>query len=166
MKNRLLIPFALLVALGALAVAGCGGDDDTTSDTTGASGTSGVTGAALTQEEWVKQADALCAAGDKEINQAGQELFGGAQPSNDQIEQFATDVLIPNIQSQLDGIRALTPPEDIADDVTTLLDDANEALDEIRDDPSLVLASDADSPFADVNQQAQDLGLKNCGSGS
>ena len=40
MKNRLLIPFALLAALGALAVAGCGGDDDTTDETTGVSGAS------------------------------------------------------------------------------------------------------------------------------
>ena len=165
MKNRLLIPFALIAAIGALAVAGCGGDDDDTTDTTGASGTSGVTGTALTEEEWVQQADAICAAGDKEINQAGQELFGNQQPSQADIEDFANDVLIPNIQSQLDAIRALVPPEEIADDATQLVDAANEALDEIRDDPSLVTASDADSPFADVNQQAQDLGLSDCGDG-
>ncbi len=162
MKNRVLIPFALLAAVGALAVAGCGDDDETT-DTTGASGASGVTGTALTEDEWIEQADAICAAGDKEIDQAGNELFGGQQPSQADLEQFATDVLVPNIQSQLDGLRALTPPEDIADDVTTLLDDANEALDEIRDDPSLVTANGSDSPFADVNRQAQGLGLSECG---
>ena len=49
--------------------------------------------------------------------------------------------------------------------MTTLLDDANAALDEIRDDPSLVTAEGADDPFADVNAQAQDLGLTDCGNG-
>ncbi len=164
MKNRLLIPFALLAALGALAVAGCGGDDETTEATT-ESGASGVTGTALTQEEWATQADAICAAGDKEINAAGNELFGAQQPSEAEIEQFANDVLVPSIQGQLDAIRALTPPEDIADDVTVFLDDANAALDEIRDDPSLVAVSDSESPFADVNAQADELGLTKCGDG-
>ena len=49
--------------------------------------------------------------------------------------------------------------------MTTLLDDANAALDEIRDDPSLVAAQGADDPFADVNAQAKDLGLTDCGNG-
>jgi hypothetical protein len=165
MKNRLLIPFALLAALGALAVAGCGGDDDTSS-TTGTSGTSGVTGTALTQEEWAKQADAICATADKEVDAAGEEIFGGQQPSQDQIDGFVTDTLVPSIQGQLDAIRALTPPEDIADDVTSFLDDANAALDEIRDDPSLVSANGDEGPFTEVNQQAKDLGLAECGSSS
>ena len=164
MKNRLLTLLTILAALGALAVAGCGDDDDTSS-TTGASGASGVSGTALTEDEWIQQADEICAAGDKEINQAGNELFGGQQPSQAQIEQFANDVLVPNIQAQLDAIAALTPPEEIAGDVTQLLDDANAALDEIRDDPSLVAASASDDPFAEANKEAKALGLTDCGGG-
>ena len=162
MKNRLLIPFALLVALGALAVAGCGGDGDTTSDTTGASGTSGVTGAALTEDEFVSQANAICKAGDQGINQAGEDVFGGQKPSQAELDQFVTDTVVPSIQGQIDAIRALTPPEDIADDVTTFLDDAEAALSEVEDDPSLLQASDNDGPFADVNDQADALGLTEC----
>ena len=165
MKNRLLIPFALLAALGALAVAGCGGDDDTTDTTAGASGASGVSGAALTEQEWLTQADAICAAGNKEIDQAGNDLFGGQQPTDAQIEQFANDVLIPNVQGQHDAIEALTPPETMADDVTQLLDDLDAALNEVRDDPSSIAASDNAGPFAQVNQEAKDLGLKECGNG-
>jgi hypothetical protein len=165
MKNRLLIPVALLAALGALAVAGCGGDDETT-DTTAVAGASGVGGIALTQEEWAEQADTICATADKEIDAVGEELFGGQQPSQDQIDEFVTDALVPSVQGQLDAIQALTPPEEIADDVTAFLDDANAALDEIRDDPSLAASEGGDSPFADVNQQAKDLGLEECGSDS
>ena len=165
MKNRLLIPFALLAALGALAVAGCGGDDDTSS-TTGTSGASGASGTALTQDEWAKQADAICATADKEVDATGRELFGNEQPSQDQIDEFVSDTVVPSIQGQLDAIRALTPPEDIADEVTAFLDDANAALDEVRDDPSLVSAEGGDSPFADVNATAKELGLQECGSDS
>jgi hypothetical protein len=164
MKDRLLILFTTLAAIGALAIAGCGGDDDTSS-TTGASGASGVSGAALTEDEWVQQADQICAAGDKDIDQAANDTFGGQQPSQAEIEQFANDTLIPNIQAQLDAIQALTPPEEIADDATQLVDDANAALDEIRDDPSLVAASSSEDPFAEVNKEAQALGLHACGNG-
>jgi hypothetical protein len=161
MKNRLLIPFALFAALGALAVAGCGGGDDTSS-TTGTSGASGVTGTALTETEFVSQANAICKAGDKDVNAAAQDTFGGQQPTDAQVEQFATETLVPSIQGQIDGIRALVPPEDIADDVTTFLDDAEAALGQIQDDPSLLQASNNEGPFADVNKQADALGLTSC----
>ena len=78
------------------------------------------------------------------------------------LEQFATDILVPAIQGQIDGIRALPAPEEIADDVSTFLDDAESALDEVEADPSLLAASDNEGPFADVNAQAEDLGLTSC----
>ncbi len=160
MRNRLLIPFAILAALGALAIAGCGDDDETT--TSGATGATGVAGAPLTEAEFVSQANDICTTGDKAINQAGNELFGGQQPTEAEVEQFANDVLIPSIQGQIDAIRALAAPEEIANDVTTFLDDAEAALDEVRDDPSLLQASDNAGPFADVNDQADALGLTEC----
>ena len=72
---------------------------------------------------------------------------------------------MPSIQGQIDAIRALTPPEDIADDVNTFLDDADAAVAEIEADPSLAAASDNDSPFTEVNRQASELGLTECGDG-
>jgi len=159
MKNRLLIPFALLVALGAIFVAGCGGDDDT-STTTGTSGASGASGTALTQEEFVSQGNAICAAGNKELDQAGNDIFSqGQKPTDAQLQQFA-DVAVPSIQGQIDAIRALTPPADIADDVTTFLDDAESALDQVKADPTLF----EQEPFADVNKQATAIGLDECAS--
>jgi hypothetical protein len=164
MRSRLLIPFTILAALGAFVATGCGGGDDTSSSTTAAAGASGASGTALTQDQWVTQANAICAAGNKETDAAAQDAFGGQQPSQAQIEQYATDVLIPSIQGQIDAIRALTPPEDIADDATAFLDDAETALDQVRDDPSTIAAGNSDGPFADVSQEAHDLGLTECGS--
>jgi hypothetical protein len=161
MKNRLLIPFALLAALGAIFVAGCGGDDDTSS-TTGTSGASGVSGTALTQDEFVSQANAICDAGDKDVSQAQQDTFGGEKPSQAELDQFVTGTLVPSIQGQIDAIRALTPPEDIADDVTTFLDDAEDALGQVEQDPALVEGSDNNGPFEPVNAEARQLGLDSC----
>ena len=150
MRNRLLIPLALAAAIGAVAVAGCGDDDDDTADGSGET---------LTEEEFVTQANQICADGDKEIAQAGQEVPDNA--SQQDINAFVVDVVVPSIQEQLDGIRALAAPEEIADDVDTLLTDAEAALGEVEDDPTLVLADD-DGPFADVNRQADALGLTKC----
>jgi hypothetical protein len=150
MRNRLLIPLALLAAGGALAVTGCGDDDETT------------TSASLTEDEFVSQANEICATGDKEIDAVARETFTGQEPSDAEVEQFATDVVIPSIQGQIDAIRALTPPEEIAGDVTTFLDDAEAALAEVEDDPLLLQASDNAGPFADVNDQADALGLTEC----
>jgi len=161
MRNRLLLPFAILAALGALVVAGCG-DDEETSSTTGTSGASGVSGVALTEDEFLTQANEICSTGDKALDEAAKETFGGGQPSAAEIEQFADDFVVPSIEIQIDGIRALTPPEEIAADVTTFLDDAEAALDEVRDDPSLLQESNNAGPFADVNEQADALGLTDC----
>ncbi len=164
MTNRLLIPFALLAALGVLAIAGCGGGDDSSTSTTGASGATGVAGAPLSEDEFLKQGNAICAAGNKEIDQAAQDAFTGQQPTDAQLQQFA-DIAVPSIQGQIDAIRALPAPEAIADQVTTFLDDAQSALDDVKADPSLFAAGDgANDPFADVNQQAKALGLDECGS--
>jgi hypothetical protein len=163
MRSRLLIPVALIAALGALAVAGCGGDDETSSTTSTAPGASGVSGAALSEDEFAKQGNAICAAGNKAMNQAAEGIFTQQKPTDAQLQQFA-DIAVPSIQGQIDAIRALPAPESIADQVGTFLDDAQSALDEVEADPSLLAASDSDDPFADVNQEADDLGLNECGS--
>ncbi|HEY8001573.1 MAG: hypothetical protein ACHQJ5_09480 [Vicinamibacteria bacterium] len=161
MRSRLLIPLALTAVLGAVAVAGCGGDDETAS--TSASGANGIDGPALTEAEFATQGNAICAAGNKELDAAANEVFTGQKPTDAQLQQYA-DIAVPSIQGQIDAVRALPAPESIADQVGTFLDDAQSALDEVEADPSLLAASDADDPFADVNQQADDLGLTECGS--
>jgi len=108
MRKSLTLLAVAAIAVGMLA-AGCGGDDDET------------TTAAPSKQEFIKQADAICVKGDKELDQAGRETFGKGQPSKQEIEQFATDTLVPNIQGQIDGVRALTPPELLADEENPVL---------------------------------------------
>lgn len=156
MTNRILIPFALIGAVGALAVAGCGGGEDSSSTSTSA-------GAPLTEAAFVSQGNDICAAGNKELGQAANESFVDRNPTDAQLQQFA-DVAVPNIQGQIDAVRALQPPESMAADVTTFLDDAQDALDQAENDPSVFAAGGSNDPFADVNDEATQLGLDVCAS--
>jgi hypothetical protein len=158
-----LIPLAVICAALALVLAGCGGDDDTstTSTTSVDSEATGTSGAALTETEFLAQGNAICLAGNQELEQAANDAFAGGQPTDAQIEQFAA-VLVPNVQGQVDAIRTLTPPAELADEVETFLSDAEDALAQVADDPSLLAAND-DGPFVTVNQQARQIGLDECG---
>ena len=53
-------------------------------------------------------------------------------------------------------------PADITDQVDTFLSDAQDALDQVENDPSLVAAGDSDDPFADVGKEATAIGLDQC----
>jgi len=161
MRERYLSMFAVAAATAALGVAGCGGDDETTIADIGASGTTGASVVAtLSADDFAQQANAICRAGNQELDAAAETLLGG-EPSDADVEAYVTDTLVPSIQGQVDAIRALPAPEELSGDVETFLDDAQSALDELEADPSL-LASEQDEVFADVNQQAQDLGLTEC----
>jgi hypothetical protein len=169
---RIATLLALALAAGLIA-AGCGDDDDdtatTASTTTVSTGATGATGAAtgepLTKDEFIAQADAVCKAGDKKIDAAAKETFsGGGQPSQADQEAFVTDDVIPNVQDEVDGIAALTPPEGDEDEVSAIVDSAQDAIDQIESDPSaLTEGASADDPFAEANQLAKEYGLKVCG---
>ncbi len=161
MRNRLLICTALACAAFALVLTGCGGDDDSTTTTEAASGATGGESAALTVDEFVAEGNAICAAGNDDLDALANETFTAEQPTADQIEQFA-GVLVVNVQGQIDALRALSPPEELAGDVDTFLSDAEEVLGQVEADPALLETSDSSDPFIDVNAQAEELGLIEC----
>jgi hypothetical protein len=170
---HLKISLAALMAT-ALIVAGCGGDDTTTtssSSTTaaGASGASGASGAAgevagggLLPDDFAADANAICVAGNDEIDAAGAEQFGGSnqEPSQADQQSFVNEILIPSIRGQIDALRALGDPDEGAEELSAVLDDAESALQEIEDDPSL-LTGESD-PFAGIDDQFKELGLPAC----
>jgi hypothetical protein len=134
------------LAVGLVA-AGCGSSDDDS----------------LTKAEFLKQGNAICSKGNKEINQGAKSTFTTKQePSKAELNKFAEDTLIPSVQGQIDDFRDLNPPSELEDQVNSFLDDAQAALDKGKADPS-TLTSDKQDPFKDVNQTAVKLGLKACG---
>jgi hypothetical protein len=142
---------AVMVAVGAL-LAGCGDDEE-----------------ALTEEELVEQANAICEEGNERLDTAFEEAFADLgpdeEPDADQVAALIEDTLIPSVQTQIDELGDLEPPDELADAYEQLLDDAQQALDDleeqVQDDPESLLQQEED-PFAEVNAQAEELGLTAC----
>ncbi len=165
---------AIIGVAGSLFVAGCGGDDDESEDAqpvaedvgaSGASGASGETGAAgLLPAEFVREADAVCTDGDAVIDDAAKKLFGNPnkEPSKADQVAFVEDTVLPGIQTQLDRLGALDSPETGVEEYETFLSNAQEVLDELKDDPGAIVNDQNADPFAAVEKQAAELGLKEC----
>ena len=65
------------------------------------------------------------------------------------------------MQRQIDDIRDLEEPDDLSDDVTEALDQAEEDLQELRDLGADVVTATED-PFAETNELLTDIGLNVC----
>lgn len=163
---RLRTSWLVALALTAVVAVGCGDDDEeTTTAATGAETTTEANGEPLSKEEFIAQADQICAEGDAEIDQAAGETFAGGEPTPEEQEAFVTDTVLPNIQGQIDGLRALTPPEGDEEEVAEILDAAQTAIDESEEDPSLIGPGGGGSdPFEEASKLASDYGLEDCGS--
>ena len=133
-----------LLAIGLIA-AGCGDDDE-----------GGETGA-LTKQEFIAQADAICQRDSEEIAQAGSEIESQAD-----VDEFVSKTLIPKLQDEIDSLGDLGVPEGDDAQVEAILDAAQQGLDEIKADPSLA-QSQATNPLNEASALAQDYGLKVCG---
>ena len=140
MKRNLRLVAVAALAAGLLA-AGCGDDDDESSD--------------LTHEEFVTQANEICTEGNAELQQSGPE--GG--PGSAEFDAFITDTLIPNVQGQIQDIRDLGIPEE-DEDLNATLDEAEDITNEIADDPAIL--TEGGDPFAPVNDELTEAGLTKC----
>lgn len=154
-------PVALIAVLAAVALtaAGCGGDDG---ESNGADAT-----ATLTKAEFVEQGNAICTEGNEEI-ESGLESFaeenglsGNDQPTQEQIDELATDVLIPSLDKQVGELRDLGIPADGGQEVEAFLRHAESTVEEVEADPSLLTGGR--SPFTAVNREAIEIGLTVCG---
>lgn len=143
---------AAAVLVGGV-VAGCG-----------SSGSSGSTStAALSKTAYLAKANAICKAGN--VKQQTDQTALGKHPSQAQITSYVTGTQVPNIQSQIDQIKALGAPSGDEAVVNKYLAAAQVDLDKIKSDPSLAYSAKSD-PFADFAAIAHPYGLTACASGS
>jgi hypothetical protein len=149
MKRNLTLIALVALATGLVAV-GCG-DDDGGDDTS--------TSEALTKEEFLAQGNAICKQGNAEIGQAGEGVQG--PPGTPEFDAFVTDTLVPNIQGQIDDLRALGIPEADADQVNAMLDDVQDVVDQIEADPGFATESKQD-PLDPVTESLVAYGLTEC----
>jgi hypothetical protein len=156
-------PFiALLAALAAISmiVVGCGSSDDSTDSTASSSN--------LSKAEFIKQGNAICAKGEKEIEEGFEEfakennLPENKRPSQAQLAEAIEEVVLPAVKDQVESIRDLGLPKEGGKEADEVLESAEKAIEEGEEDPA-VLASEKDDPFAEANKMARDFGLTKCG---
>jgi hypothetical protein len=151
---------ALMTALIlGVCVAGCGSSSSTTTETT----------AAITKAEFVAKGNAVCVKGEK-----GQEAEINAyikknglekqKPTKAQNVEIVETILAPNIQSQIDGVKALGAPSGEEQQVNSALELSQQTLEKIEANPELAFGKG--NAFAAAGKQLHALGLKECASNS
>ena len=145
--NVRMLAGATLAIVGLIAT-GCGG-----------SSSSSTTSTALTKSEFLAKGNAICAKGNKTISQAAKQTFGNSKPSASQVNQFVTQTVIPSIQDEINGIKALPAPSGDEAKVSAIAAGAQGALDKAKANPKLLTERGGADPFAAVNKLANAYGL-------
>jgi hypothetical protein len=151
-KSFVVAAVAGLLAMGGLAA--CGDDDS--------ADTSSSEAAALSSDELVSQANAICKVHAEAINSAVTELFQAGQPSAADVGTIVKETILPHYSAQIGQLDQLVPPEDLASDWDKWLTDSTATRDAIKDDPNAAFDASA-AGFAGTNDEATALGLgKDC----
>jgi hypothetical protein len=139
------------VAALAMLVTGCGGGEQD-----------------LTKAEFIKQSDAICAKGQKEVLDAYIPLGKEKEKSGKQFTvpeqiKFGEDVYFPSVEKRVEEIRDLNPPSDEEEQVEAILTAVEEAMAKAKKKPALTLNVNR-NPF---NQRSKKMteayGFKVCG---
>lgn len=156
--RRFLLTLALL-AVPALAAAGCG--DDSSSTTTAAAG--------LTADQWRQQADAICADIDTRTNAV-------ADPAGPTGVQAYLEAILPLGREQVTRLKALAPPAELQSIQSQAIANQEEAVSVVEqaiarikggEDPNTViseLTAEVQRITTKGKELAQQAGLTVCGS--
>lgn len=136
---------AVCLAVGSVLLAGCGDEGQET----------------LSKAEYLEQAKEICREGNQELAEASRKAFQDVQqgeaPSEEQLENYARDVVVPMVRDQVKQLRALPAPEGGAGEVDEIYDAFERALDRIDENPSLL----TDNPDVfDLFKEADELSKK------
>lgn len=160
--NKLLLLVPSLLA--SLALAACGGDEN---GEEGSNGNGGLPTGDVSREDYIAQADEVCAATGETIDAQAQEYFtdlglgADERPTPEQTSEFVSEVVAPEIENELDQLRSLEAPEQDAAELAEIYDLVEQSAQRLADDPDAVAEED---PFAEANQRARDYGFEVCGS--
>lgn len=124
------------------------------------SGCGGSSDAALTKQEFIEQADAICAKADKEQTSAlellGKSLTGNPSSAKNQ-ERIVKGGLVP-VQQEAEEIAELSPPKGDEAEVAAIVEGIEEAVKKTEADPSHA----NEATFAPVGKLAAKYGFKAC----
>jgi len=147
LRSTLSMAFAAFVVV--VLAAGCGSSNSSSSTST----------AALSKAAFLSKGNAICTSGQQQQTAGEQAL--GKSPSQAQLTAYLTGLVVPNIQSQIDGIKALGAPSGDEATVTNFLGLAQADLNKVKSDPALLAGGKSD-PFADFAKVAHPYGLTAC----
>jgi hypothetical protein len=146
----------IAVVVASLALAACGDDDD-------AASVAGDTRVALTEAAFVAEANAICAAGNAEIEALAAETFGSGTPPTDEQLLAVLDQVLANVNAQIDAIDALTPPAELAGTVDEWLSAGRSGLEAARAQGTAFFDPTGENPVsAEANRLATGLGVTEC----
>jgi hypothetical protein len=157
MRRGMSCGLAVTVALVVGAcVAGCGSSNNSTSTETTAT---------IGKAEFVAKGNAVCVKGEKaqeaEINAyVKKHGLENKKPTPAQQAELVETVFAPNIQSQIDGVKALGAPSGEEQQVSSALELSQQTLEKIEANPELVFGNQ--DAFAAAGKQLHALGLKKC----
>jgi hypothetical protein len=150
---------------GALAVAavgfGCGGSS-------GSDGSTEVTASAdVVKPTYIKKADAVCKQANIRIEDGWEDFVKsrGGDPTvafdgKDAENEFATTVVLPGKQWQVDHMAELTAPEEDQKEVEAILAAYQEGIDVGEEDPNRVTSTQGVFKYA--AKTAENYGLREC----
>ena len=139
------------VLFAGLVVAGCGSSSSTTTTT------ATTTTPLLTKAEFSSRGNAICKAGNLASEKESKTL--GKNPSKSEFEKYVTDMVVPNIQSQIVGVAALRAPAEYEATQKELVKTAQTSLNELKAKPSLI---EKKGLFASSHALAIKIGLTEC----
>ena len=129
----------------------------------------GVAGAdsTLSKKQYLKAANGICKASNKEIDAAFEEVGGfgkNDEPSPEQVDEVVGRI-VPIFRGVLDDIEALKGPAALDKKIDALVDKYRGVVDDVEADPQALFQEHAPDPFAKLDQKAKQLGLKVCAQG-
>jgi hypothetical protein len=162
--RKLVLMLIAALALVAL-VAGCGGGGSSSGSSTDSTSTD-AGGEAPTKAVFIKEADKVCGAAEKELVAEVKEFAKEKgiplkkEPSEAQQGELFRLVILPNIGRQAEEIAALTPPEGDEGTIEELTDTLSSEVEEAEGESG----APADDTLKEASKEAKAYGFKVCGS--
>ena len=149
-------PTATLLALALLSglISACGGDDGDDESTTPT-----PTGPELTKQQFIAQADEICAKGDAAIDKQGLAFSESGGTDNGEL---VADAIAPGLRGEIEQIRALTPPASDQEAVDAFLNRLEEGVDALEENPEQLGGGPALQTVIDARVLAADYGFDAC----
>jgi hypothetical protein len=72
------------------------------------------------------------------------------------------NIIVPNIQGQINGVKALAEPASLEGQVEEAVELAEKGVEEIEAEPAMALGNSGPNPFAAAGKVLHSMGLTQC----